>query len=755
MDLSVGEPDFPTPYNIKEAAKKAIDDNVTKYTANAGIPKLREAIAKKLREDNGVEYAPDEIIVSSGAKNCLYNLCIALFNKGEEAIIPAPYWVSYPEMVKLAKGVPVIVTTHEENGFLLTPEQLEANLSPRTKALILNNPCNPTGAAYDRDELEAIVQIALDEGIVIIADEIYEKLVYDGLRHTCVSSFSKKAREQSVIINGVSKSYSMTGWRIGYAAGPKELIAGMDKVQSHNTSNPNSVAQMAALEALTGPQTEMSFMQAEFQKRRNYIIHKLKTIPGVSCYEPRGAFYVFPNMSNYYNKEYQGMVIRNSYGLAYYLLKHAHVAVVPGDAFGTDKFMRFSYATSMERLEEGMNRVVEAMAKLTTPRKVRKVALKNTLTKRRAPVELDTELSIEMRDALVAESEAHLTYDSYFEWNANIGGVILQLRTNSPHLHDFWVENWYPAQLEAELEPHGIIYAVNWIPGREPRAYYNTETRTAFYFKSAYYEQLRSMALGMYMDLSERLFDQHCIRCFSLEYDGDGVIFLAAPGTGKTEHFLGLLQRDNVRLHANDFITVRTSAREAIADVVERKFLFPTNTVDHFGDLASLFDRSKCENVIVNKEECLNEPCMREENCRLDRGVPFCYTAFKGSRAMLDPYWIGGPDKHVKRTNVKRVLLFTKDPIAPAIKKVDSDEALSAVEQGSGGQVGGTYRNTPFYNSHFLVKTSNRMELQRRNFRKLFAVADVYQVNTAVESYDMIQNRLCHLLAGNEKEALA
>ncbi|KPL08000.1 hypothetical protein AMJ86_02255, partial [bacterium SM23_57] len=320
---------------------------------------------------------------------------------------------------------------------------------------------------------------------------------------------------------------------------------------------------------------------------------------------------------------------------------------------------------------------------------------------------------------------------------------------------DFWIENWYPAQLEAELEPHGIVYAVNWITGREPRAYYNSESRTALYFKSAYYEQLRSMALGMYMDISERLFDQHCIRCFSLDYEGQGVLFIAAPGTGKTEHFLGLLQRDNVSLHSNDFITVRYSGRQAMADVVERKFLFPTGSVEQYKALAPLFDRSKCENVITNKEECANEPCMRLENCRLDRGVPFCYTAFKGSRAMLDPYWIGGPDKHVKRISIRHVLLFNKDPLAPSIKKMDIDEALTMVEQGTGSSPTESHRSTPFFNPHFLVKTVDRVELQKRNFRKLFNIADVYQVNVTRESFEEIQNRLCHLLAGNQQEALA
>jgi len=382
IDLSVGEPDFPTPDNIKRAAKQAIDDNITKYTANAGIPELKQAIADKLREENRVEYNPaDEIIVSSGAKNCLYNASMALFNKGEEVIIPAPYWVSYPPQVVLAKAIPVIVSTKEENEFRLTPDELRSALTFNTKALILNNPSNPTGSAYRLEELEAIAEIAAEEGIFIIADEIYEKLVYDGFRFASVASVSPRVKQRTIIINGVSKSYSMTGWRIGYAAGPKDVIAAMSKVQSHNTSNASSVSQMAALEAMKGPQADIAMMMSEFQKRRNFMLHKLRAIPDISCIEPRGAFYLFPNMSSYYEKEYEGMQIRNSYGLAYYLLKTARVAVVPGDAFGADDFMRLSYASSMERIEEAMERITEAMSKLEVAKKIARVSLNNTRTK--------------------------------------------------------------------------------------------------------------------------------------------------------------------------------------------------------------------------------------------------------------------------------------------------------------------------------------------------------------------------------------
>lgn len=368
INLSVGEPDFPTPDNIKSAAKRAIDENFTKYTANDGILSLREAIAKKLKEENGLEYETDEIIVSTGAKNCMYNFCMAVLDSGDEAIIPAPYWVSYPEMVNLAGGTPVVIQTKEENGFRITPDELSAAISPSTKLLILNNPCNPTGAGYSREELSKLAEIIADEGILVVSDEIYEKLIFDGFEFVSFASLGKKIKEQAVIINGVSKAYSMTGWRIGYAAGPREYISAMSKVQSHNTSNASSVSQMAALEALTGPQHEISRRRSEFQIRRNYMADRLRSIPGVSCYEPRGAFYLFPNISSYFKKEYEGMQIRNSYGMSYYLLKHAHVAVVPGEAFGSEGYIRLSYATSMKNIEDAMDRISSALSKLEPTR---------------------------------------------------------------------------------------------------------------------------------------------------------------------------------------------------------------------------------------------------------------------------------------------------------------------------------------------------------------------------------------------------
>jgi aspartate/methionine/tyrosine aminotransferase len=364
IDFSIGEPDFPTPQNIKDAGKKAIDANFTKYTPNNGIADLKKAIAKKLEDDNGLSYKLDEIIVSSGAKNCLYNLCVTLFNPGEEAIIPSPYWVSYPEMVILADGNPVYVPCQEKNGFRMTPKEFAAAITSKTKAVFINNPCNPTGAAYTKEELEEIVKIAVDKNIVIISDEIYEKLIYDGLKFTSVPSLSAKAKELTVLINGVSKSYSMTGWRIGYAAGPKELISGMSKVQSHNTSNACSISQKAAVEALTGSQAEVQNMVAQFGKRRNLGLSKIQNIPGVTCPVPRGAFYFFANFQKYFNTAYGEDQVRNAFDMAYYLLKEAHVAVVSGEAFGLEGYLRISYATSVEKIEKGIDRIAEALAKL-------------------------------------------------------------------------------------------------------------------------------------------------------------------------------------------------------------------------------------------------------------------------------------------------------------------------------------------------------------------------------------------------------
>ncbi|MBP1660399.1 MAG: Aspartate transaminase, partial [Candidatus Aminicenantes bacterium] len=289
IDLSVGEPDFPTPENIKEAGIKAIRENFTKYTESDGILALRKAVAKRLKDDFGVEYAPKQIIVSAGAKSSLFHLVQALVDEGEEVIIPSPYWVTYPECVALAKGKSVIVPTREEDGFLLTPEALKASISPATKAVILNNPSNPTGGAYTRDKLMALAEVVKGEDLYVIADEIYASLVFDNFKFTSFAALGEDIKKKTIIVNGVSKSYSMTGWRIGFAAGPAEVIDGMSKIQSHTTSNACSIAQKASLEAYDGPQYDVAKMVAEFQRRRNYCLMRLAAVPGISCFKPRGA----------------------------------------------------------------------------------------------------------------------------------------------------------------------------------------------------------------------------------------------------------------------------------------------------------------------------------------------------------------------------------------------------------------------------------------------------------------------------------
>jgi aspartate/methionine/tyrosine aminotransferase len=360
-DLSVGEPDFPTPRNIKDAAINAINQDFTKYTLNAGTVELRKAIAQKLKEENGLEYAIEDIIASNGAKQSIFNAMQSLVYVNDEVIIPSPYWVSYPHMVTLAHGDAKIVDTTEENNFKLTAKQLKEAITDKTKVLILCNPSNPTGSVYNRQELEAIAEVLEDTNIYVIADEIYEKLVYDDFNFASFASISEKMKERTVVVNGFSKSYAMTGWRLGYAAGPSHIIKGMHKVQSHSTSGPNSISQQAAIEALTGPQETLEEMLKEFQKRRNYLIDALRDIEGISCVKPDGAFYLFPNISHYMGKSTDVFKVENSFDLAMHLLYKAKTAVVPGSSFGAEGYMRFSYANSMESLEKAVENIKKAL----------------------------------------------------------------------------------------------------------------------------------------------------------------------------------------------------------------------------------------------------------------------------------------------------------------------------------------------------------------------------------------------------------
>lgn len=365
ISFGAGEPDFDTPDNIKEAAKKAIDEGFTKYTPVGGIDDLKDAIIKKFQRDNQLTYKRSEIIVSCGGKHSFYNLAQAIFDQGDEVIIPAPYWVSYPPMVALAGGSPVIVETTEQNEFKITPDQFKKAVTSKTKALILNSPSNPTGSAYTKKELEKIAEVAISKNIFVISDEIYEKIVYDGFKFVSIASLSEEIKKRTIIVHGVAKTYAMTGWRIGYTAGSEEIISAMNNIQSQSTSNPTSIAQKASVEALIGPQNEVDKMVSAFAQRRNYIVERLNNIPGVSCYKPMGAFYVFPNFSSYYGKSYEGKKIKNSTALADYFLDAAKVAVVPGVEFGADPFVRLSYATSMEDIREGVNRIEEALRSLS------------------------------------------------------------------------------------------------------------------------------------------------------------------------------------------------------------------------------------------------------------------------------------------------------------------------------------------------------------------------------------------------------
>jgi aspartate aminotransferase len=364
VSFGAGEPDFDTPENIKRAAIKSIEEGFTKYTAVGGIDELKDAVIQKFQRDNQLTYKRSQILISCGGKHSFYNLAQALFDRGDEVIIPAPYWVSYPPMVALAEATPVIIQTKEENGFKVTPEDLKKAATPRTKALVLNSPSNPTGSAYTKKELEKIAEMAISHNFFVISDEIYEKIIYDGFEFRSIASLGEEIKGRTIIVHGVAKTYAMTGWRIGYTGGPEEIISAMSNIQSQSTSNPTSISQKASVEALIGPQEEVKKMVSAFTERRNYIVDRLNEISGVSCFKPIGAFYVFPNFSEYYGKSYQGKKISNSTDLADYFLDVAKVAVVPGVEFGADPFERLSYATSMKDIREGIDRIEEALKKL-------------------------------------------------------------------------------------------------------------------------------------------------------------------------------------------------------------------------------------------------------------------------------------------------------------------------------------------------------------------------------------------------------
>ncbi|MBU3110804.1 pyridoxal phosphate-dependent aminotransferase [Clostridium lacusfryxellense] len=357
IGFGAGEPDFNTPKNIRDAAIRAINDGMTKYTAASGIIELKQSIINKLKQDNDLTYIPSQIIVSSGAKQCLANVFQAILNPGDEVLIGSPYWVSYPELVKLADGKPVYVETKEITKFKLTIENLNKSVTSKSKAIVLNSPNNPTGTVYSKEELIEIADFAKINNLIIISDEIYEKLIYANNPHISIASLSEDAYARTIVINGVSKAYAMTGWRIGYAAGSAEIVALMSNIQSHTTSNPNSIAQYASVEALTGDQGDMDKMIVQFKLRRDYMVERINTINNLSCIKPEGAFYVMVNISRVINKSVMGKVIKNSIDFSDILLEKEKVAVVPGIAFGADNYIRLSYATSMENIKNGLNRI--------------------------------------------------------------------------------------------------------------------------------------------------------------------------------------------------------------------------------------------------------------------------------------------------------------------------------------------------------------------------------------------------------------
>lgn len=361
--FGTGEPDFDTPAHIREAGIRAIENGETRYTAAAGTPALRQAVCDKFKRDNQLDYTPAQVIISNGAKHSLVNVFMAILNEGDEVIIPAPYWLSYSEMVKIAGGVPVIIHTKKENNFMLTKEELEAAYTPKTKTLVLTSPSNPTGMVTSLADLQMIADFAISHDIFVVSDEIYEKLIYeDDKKHISIASLGKEIYDRTIVINGVSKSYAMTGWRIGFAAAPLEVAKLMAALQSHMASNPNSIAQAATIAALNGPQDCVAEMCAEFKKRRDYIFEREEAIPLLSALKPEGAFYLFVDVSGTYGKTYEGRLISSAADFAAVLLDKKYVAVVPCADFGMPDYIRLSYATSMALIEEGMNRI-EAMVK--------------------------------------------------------------------------------------------------------------------------------------------------------------------------------------------------------------------------------------------------------------------------------------------------------------------------------------------------------------------------------------------------------
>lgn len=357
-DFTLGEPDFATPKHICDAAKAAMDAGHTHYTASGGIAELKKAVSDLYARDYGLKVDPAHVIISNGAKHSIHNVLTTLVGPGDEVIIPSPYWVSYSDLVEIAGATPVIVPTTRESGWTLAPEQLEKAITPKSKLLMLNNPCNPTGAAYPVSTLEGLARVAVQKNLLVLSDEIYEKLIYPPAQFRCFATFGEEVQKRTILVSGVSKAYAMTGWRIGWTIGPADVIKGMDKLQSQETSNPCSISQYAAIAALNGPQGSVEEMRQEFEKRRNYVLDRLKKIPNVKLAEPGGAFYAFFDVSSYFGKPLQnGRVVKNATDFCTALLEEAHVALVTGDAFGAEGYVRLSFATGLSTLQTGFDRI--------------------------------------------------------------------------------------------------------------------------------------------------------------------------------------------------------------------------------------------------------------------------------------------------------------------------------------------------------------------------------------------------------------
>jgi hypothetical protein len=449
-----------------------------------------------------------------------------------------------------------------------------------------------------------------------------------------------------------------------------------------------------------------------------------------------------PNVTHYLDREFGGAPIRNTYGLSYYLLKEAHVAVVPGEAFGTDAHVRISFATSMERIEEGCRRIREALARLEQPRRLRPRALNNVVTKVATYAETRPVVGLDARNALLEEASSHLAPDAYFEWNAAIAGIVVQLRTNSPHVADFYQENFYPAPLEGDLEPHAVIYAVKDIPGREPSGLVSLETSTAFAFNTAFYGQVRSLALQLAAETAARTSGALLAHCATLDVGGKGVMIWGGPGSGRTGLLAAAMREEGVRLVSNDSVLVRLGASEPVADLIERKLYLKAKWIGKFREIEKLLERSKLENMVVSRDACtVNHP---NDECPLDRGAAVCIEASKNGRVMLDPYWLGGAARHARRTAPRLAVLLAKDPVLPMVQQLDVRETARVLA--SGQLPGSAGKAFPFMNPHFAGLDAARVDLMRAQHERLLAATKVVVLNTAIGSADGAVKRLLDLV---------